>query len=132
MPKVEVEQLEVCLRLAIEAADRKDEVKLTAAIHKLQEEDPSLHFRQNAELQEMCARRAGRDSSEGRGRKAGEQIRAQTQHLPAAVCRTRKQSAKVPRNAGGTSGNPAATVSSAMCMIEIKPMPRGTGFVFRG
>ncbi len=35
-------------------ADRKDEVKLTAAIAKLREEDPSLHFDQNAELQEMA------------------------------------------------------------------------------
>ena len=31
--------------LAIETTDRKDEVKLTAAIAKLREEDPSLHLR---------------------------------------------------------------------------------------
>ena len=36
-------------RLAIETADRKDEVKLTAAIAKVIEEDPSLDFEQNAE-----------------------------------------------------------------------------------
>ena len=40
-------------RLAIETADRKDEVKLTAAIAKLREEDPSLDFEQSAELHEM-------------------------------------------------------------------------------
>ena len=49
-----IEQLTPVYRLAIEAADRKDEVKLTAAIAKLREEDPSLHFDQNAELQEMA------------------------------------------------------------------------------
>ena len=40
-------------RLAIEAGDRKDEVKITAAIAKLIEEDPSLVFEQNAATQEM-------------------------------------------------------------------------------
>ena len=40
-------------RLAVAAHDRKDEVKLTAAIAKLCEEDPSLVFEQNAETQEM-------------------------------------------------------------------------------
>ena len=40
-------------RLAIEASDRKDEVKITAAIAKLIEEDPSLVFEQNPGTQEM-------------------------------------------------------------------------------
>ena len=40
-------------RLAIAAADRKDEVKVTAAIAKLIEEDPSLAFEQNADTQDM-------------------------------------------------------------------------------
>ncbi|MGZ5926437.1 MAG: elongation factor G, partial [Rhizomicrobium sp.] len=40
-------------RLAIEARDRKDEVKITAAIAKLIEEDPSLVFEQNAATQDM-------------------------------------------------------------------------------
>ncbi len=53
LPKAAVEELPVVYSLAIEAADRKDEVKLTAAIQKLREEDPSLQFRQDAALQEM-------------------------------------------------------------------------------
>ncbi len=53
LPKVQIEHLVPVYRLAIEAADRKDEVKLTAAIAKLREEDPSLDFEQNAELHEM-------------------------------------------------------------------------------
>ncbi len=56
-PKIE-ETLTPVYRLAIEAADRKDEVKLTAAIAKLREEDPSLHLEQNAELQEMARSKA--------------------------------------------------------------------------
>ena len=35
--------------LAVAAADRKDEVKLSTAIAKLREEDPSLQFDQNPE-----------------------------------------------------------------------------------
>ena len=40
--------------LAISAADRKDEVKLSGAISKLREEDPSLYFDQNPELHQMA------------------------------------------------------------------------------
>src|SRR4029077_8756328 len=50
---VKIEHLVPVYRLAIETADRKDEVKLTGAIAKLREEDPSLDFEQNAELHEM-------------------------------------------------------------------------------
>jgi len=50
-------------RLAIEAADRKDEVKITAAIGKLIEEDPSLVFEQNAATQEMVL--AGQGAARG-------------------------------------------------------------------
>lgn len=41
-------------RLAIEAADRKDEVKVTAAIGKLIEEDPSLVFEQIRRPRKWC------------------------------------------------------------------------------
>ena len=39
-PRAQIETLTPVYRLAIEAPDRKDEVKLTAAIAKLCEEDP--------------------------------------------------------------------------------------------
>ena len=40
-------------RLAIEAADRKDEVKVTAALGKLMEEDPSLTLEHHPDTQQM-------------------------------------------------------------------------------
>jgi len=40
-------------RLAIEAADRKDEVKVTAALAKLMEEDPSLTVEHRPDTQQM-------------------------------------------------------------------------------
>ena len=51
--KIKGEMLTPVYGLAIAASDRKDEVKLTAAIAKLREEDPSLIFEQNAELHQM-------------------------------------------------------------------------------
>lgn len=51
--KVKVEVLPPVYGLAITAADRKDEVKLTTAIGKLREEDPSLLFEQDAALHQM-------------------------------------------------------------------------------
>ncbi|HEY2009123.1 MAG TPA: elongation factor G [Rhizomicrobium sp.] len=48
-----IEKLTPVYRLAVGAADRKDEVKLTSAIAKLCEEDPSLVFEQNPETHDM-------------------------------------------------------------------------------
>jgi elongation factor G len=48
-----VETLTPVYRLAVAAQDRKDEVKLSTAIAKLCEEDPSLLFEQNAETHDM-------------------------------------------------------------------------------
>jgi elongation factor G len=48
-----VETLPPVYRMAVAVKDRKDEVKLTAAIAKLCEEDPSLRFEQSGEMQEM-------------------------------------------------------------------------------
>src|SRR4029077_16760829 len=51
--KLKPEVLTPVYGLAVAAADRKDEVKLSAAIAKLREEDPSLVFEQSAELHQM-------------------------------------------------------------------------------
>ena len=50
---IATEKLAPVYRLAVAAADRKDEVKLTTAIAKLCEEDPSLVFEQNGETHDM-------------------------------------------------------------------------------
>lgn len=48
-----IEKLTPVYRLAVAAQDRKDEVKLTSAIAKLCEEDPSLVFEQNPETHDL-------------------------------------------------------------------------------
>jgi len=51
--RMALEKLTPVYRLAITAQDRKDEVKLSSAIGKLVEEDPSLIFEQNPETHDL-------------------------------------------------------------------------------
>ena len=51
--RMALEKLTPVYRLAIAAQDRKDEVKLSSAIGKLVEEDPSLIFEQNPETHDL-------------------------------------------------------------------------------
>jgi len=51
--RMTLEKLTPVYRLAIAAQDRKDEVKLSSAIGKLVEEDPSLIFEQNPETHDL-------------------------------------------------------------------------------
>ena len=127
--KVEIEALEPVYSLAIETTDRKDEVKLTAAIHKLQEEDPSLHFRQTAELQEMSLAGQGeihlKVSAEKLASKYGLRISTHHPKIPykETIRKAGRQHGRHKRQSGGHG-------QFGDVHIEIKPLPRGTGFVF--
>ena len=129
LPKLEIEQLEPVYSLGIEAADRKDEVKLTAAIAKLREEDPVADFEQNAELHEMAL--AGRakfickvavDKLES---KYGLELKTQPPRVPykETIRKPAKQRGRHKRQSGGHG-------QFGDVLIEIKPLPRGAGFVF--
>ncbi|HEX4077273.1 MAG TPA: elongation factor G [Rhizomicrobium sp.] len=129
LPAVRIEALEPVYSLAIETTDRKDEVKLTAAIHKLQEEDPSLQFRQNAELQEMSLAGQGeihlKVAAEKLASKYGLKI---STHLPKVpyketIKKPGRQHGRHKRQSGGHG-------QFGDVHIDIKPLPRGTGFVF--
>ncbi len=129
LPKIEIEQLPVVYGFAIETTDRKDEVKLTAAIHKLQEEDPSLHFRQDAALQEMSLAGQGeihlKVAVEKLLSKYGLKI---STHLPKVpyketIRKPARQHGRHKRQSGGHG-------QFGDVHLEIKPMPRGTGFIF--
>jgi elongation factor G len=129
LPKVEIEALEPVYGLAIEATDRKDEVKLTAAIHKVQEEDPSLHFRQNAELQEMSLAGQGeihlKVAVEKLASKYGLKITTHQPKIPykETIRKPGRQHGRHKRQSGGHG-------QFGDVHIDIKPLPRGTGFVF--
>jgi elongation factor G len=129
LPKVEIEQLKPVYGLAIETADRKDEVKLTAAIHKLQEEDPSLQFHQDAELQEMALLGQGeihlKVAAEKLQSKYGLKLNTHQPKVPykETIKKPGKQHGRHKRQSGGHG-------QFGDVHIEIKPLPRGTGFVF--
>ncbi len=116
--------------LAIAAQNRNDDVKLSGALHRLIEEDPTLSIEHNAELQEQILWGQG------------------DIHLQIALDRLKhrfslgtisrkpqvpyKESIKVPgaihsrfkRQSGGHG-------QFADIQIEIKPVPRGTGHAFK-
>jgi len=127
--KLKSESLTPVYSLAIAAHDRKDEVKLTSAIHKLQEEDPSLHFRQNAELQEMSLEGQGeihlKVAVEKLASKYGLRIDTHRTKVPykETIKKPGRQHGRHKRQSGGHG-------QFGDVHLEIKPMPRGTGFVF--
>lgn len=128
-PKRERERMDVVYGLAIEAIDRKDEVKLTAAIHKLQEEDPSLHFEQNAELQEMALAGQGeihlKVTVEKLASKFGLKISTRKMRVPykETIKRSATQRGRHKRQSGGHG-------QFGDVVLAIRPLPRGTGFLF--
>jgi elongation factor G len=129
LPKVEIEQLPVVYGFAIETTDRKDEVKLTAAIHKLQEEDPSLHFEQDAALQQMALAGQGeihlKVAVEKLLSKYGLRIATHQPRVPyrETIKKPARQHGRHKRQSGGHG-------QFGDVHIEIKPLPRGSGFVF--
>ncbi|HXC54665.1 MAG TPA: elongation factor G [Rhizomicrobium sp.] len=129
MPKVAIEQLTPVYRLAIEAADRKDEVKLTAAIAKLREEDPSLLFEQNAELQEMALVGQGeihlKVAVEKLQSKYGLRLNVRPPRMPykETIRKGAAQHGRHKRQSGGHG-------QFGDVHLEIRPLPRGSGFIF--
>ena len=129
LAKIDIEQLLPVYRLAIEAADRKDEVKLTAAIAKLREEDPSLVFDQNADLQEMALVGQGeihlKVAVEKLQSKYGLKLKVHAPRIPykETIRKGALQHGRHKRQSGGHG-------QFGDVHLDIRPLPRGTGFVF--
>ena len=129
LPKIAIEQLAPVYRLAIEAVDRKDEVKLTAAIQKLREEDPSLSLDQNAELHEMALLGQGeihlKVAVEKLLSKYGLKLSTRPTRVPykETIRKGTQQRGRHKRQTGGHG-------QFGDVVIEIRPLPRGSGFVF--
>jgi elongation factor G len=129
LPKIEIEQLAAVYKLAIEAVDRKDEVKLTAAIQKLREEDPSLTLDQNAELHEMALLGQGeihlKVAVEKLQSKYGLRLSTRPTRVPykETIRKGTQQRGRHKRQTGGHG-------QFGDVVVEIRPLPRGSGFVF--
>ena len=116
-------------RLAIEAIDRKDEVKITAAIAKLVDEDPSLVFEQNPVTQEMVLAGQGeihlKVAIERLFSKYGLKLSTRAPRVP--YRETIRKSASVRGRHKRQSGGHG---QYGDVVLEILPAPRGSGFVF--
>jgi elongation factor G len=117
-------------RLAIEARDRKDEVKLTAAIAKLCEEDPSLHREQNGETHEMLLAGQGEVHLKLAVEKLQNRFGLALTTKPARVPyrETIRKGVSVRGRHKRQSGGHG---QFGDCVLEIAPLPRGSGFVFQ-
>ena len=115
--------------VAISVTDRKDEVKLTHRIAKLIEEDPSLSLEHNANTHEMVLWGQGemhlRVALERLEGKFG--VHAKSQPRRIGYKETIRKSVQIrgrhKKQSGGHGQYGDVTV-------EIKPLPRGSGFVF--
>ncbi len=115
--------------LAISVADRKDEVKLTAAAARLMEEDPSLLLTHEAETHEMVLWGQGemhlRVALERLATKFGVHAKAKPRHI-AYKETIRKQTQVKGRHKKQSGGHG----QFGDVVIEIRPLARGEGFQF--
>jgi elongation factor G len=115
--------------LAIAAEKRADDVKLTGAVAKLIEEDPTLVLEQNAELQEMVLWGQGdihlQIAIDRLRNKYNLQVTARRPQLPykETIRKSAAQHSRFKRQTGGHG-------QFADIQIEVKPLPRGTGHTF--
>jgi elongation factor G len=115
--------------LALAAKNRNDEVKLSGALHKLTEEDPSLAYEQRGETHELLLKGQGEmhlkvavEKLAGRYNVAVETVPPRVAYRETIQAGT-QQHARYKRQTGGHG-------QFADIKVEIKPLPRGSGFRF--
>jgi len=115
--------------VAITARNRNDEVKLSAALARMTEEDPSLVFGHDADTGEMVLRGQGDvhlqiavDRLARRGNVAVD-VRPPQVPYKETIRRKTSQHARFKRQTGGHG-------QFADVHLDIKPLPRGAGFQF--
>lgn len=128
-PLPKVEQLEPVYGLAIAPANRKDEVKLSAALGKLVEEDPSLRWEQQPDTKEVILWGQGEIHLQVAiarlNRKYGLPMITQLPQIP--YKETIRQSTKIHGRYKHQTGGHGAFGD---VYLEIKPVERGSGFAF--
>lgn len=128
-PLPKVEQLEPVYGVAIAPANRKDEVKLSAALGKLVEEDPSLRWEQQADTKEVILWGQGEIHLQVAiarlNRKYALPMLTQLPQIP--YKETIRQSTKVHGRYKHQTGGHGAFGD---VYLEIKPVERGSGFAF--
>lgn len=115
--------------LAIAAAEKKDEVKLTGAIARIIEEDPSLSLDQNSETHEMVMWGQGemhlRVALERLQGKYGIEAATRPRRIPY------KETIRKPAEIRGRHKKQSGGHGQfGDIVVDIKPQPRGGGFAF--
>ena len=115
--------------LSLAARNRNDEVKLSGALHKIVEEDPSLSFEARGETHELLLKGQGEmhlkvavDKLAGRYNVAVETTVPRVAYRE-TIQGNAQQHARYKRQTGGHG--PVADIQ-----VEIRPLPRGAGFRF--
>jgi elongation factor G len=128
-PVVEVVPLPPVLAMGVSAKERKDDVKLGQALHKLLEEDPSLSVVHNPETHEVVAWGQGemhlRVATERLAARFGVAIttRPPTVGYRETIRRPISQRGRHKKQSGGHG-------QFGDVVLDIKPLPRGAGFKF--
>jgi elongation factor G len=124
-----VEPLPPVLAIAVAAKERKDDVKLGQALHKLLDEDPSITVIHNADAQEVVLWGQGemhlRVASERLADRFGVAIttRRPTVGYNETIKKPVVQRGRHKKQSGGHG-------QFGDVVLDIKPLPRGTGFQF--
>lgn len=122
-------QLSPVFSLAVAVADHKDEVKLTGAMTKISEEDPSLRFSHEADTHEIVLHGQGemhlRIAVERLRGRFGLSLQTSVPKIPycEAIRKPAIQRGRHKRQSGGHG-------QFGDVVLEISPLPRGSGFVF--
>ena len=117
---VKVEAAPGVYGFAIAVSDRKDEVKLTSAIAKLVEEDPSLSLDNNHDTHEMVLWGQGEMHLRVAIEKLEGKFGVHAKSKPRRIA-SRRRSARARRCAAATRSNRAAMASSAMWSSRFRP-----------
>jgi elongation factor G len=128
-PLLQLEPPQPVFAFALRPKERKDEVKMSAAIQRLAEEDPSLSLRHNQDSAETVLSGHG----EMHLRVVRERLEGKNQipvegHTPAVpyletIRKPAQQRGRHKKQSGGHG-------QFGDVVIEIKPLPRGSGFQF--
>jgi len=124
-----VEYPEAAIAFAIEPKSRQDEEKISVALHKILEEDPSLHFSRDAQTKEFLLSGSGQLHVETVVEKLKKRYSVEvTLHPPKVPYKeTITSRAEVQgRHKKQTGGR--GQFGDCKCVFE--PLPRGSGFIF--
>jgi elongation factor G len=128
-PLVTVKPYDPVLAIAVSAKERKDDVKLGQALHKLLDEDPSITVVHNAEAQEVVLWGQGemhlRVATERLADRFGVAI---TTRRPSVGYRETIRKGVVQR--GRHKKQSGGHGQYGDVVLHIKPLPRGSGFTF--